>query len=618
MKFDKETMLKHQFWFLLALAVPLTLGAYFFLMTAVRGAINKDRKDLEDKLKSASSATRIMNQKSVDIMEDKAKKMAAKEETVWKEAYGSQINISTWPEAIEKEFDFKDGYFATEIKAERSKDKQDKATGKFPANDGSHFHGVVTSCDQNQVTVAGEKGPPIKFQATPKVKVTGDKGIAYFVNLKEGDRVAVTYVRSKYFWDRLTDFERDKYVEAYKSQIPEILEQVKPVTANGGGVVQLHNWAYKRDTFPPANAQFFHYVAKDWITNYDFSDECWMAQEDLWVQREIYRIIREANDSVSNFKVKGKGGDAKPNAPQVYTFTNPYWQLTIELAGKKKLGITIKNQLPWRQRLDLDFLFQLQKNANHDQYEKVTVGGEPLDPHESRELKVHDVQGQAATGIYHVEQVINWETAAVKRIDHISFGSLASGDCAHGHRTFPDGLKPFQEKKEAAPQQGPGPGGLDPKMKMIDKDMMKGKGKGDTAANISPNGLRIDRYNEKPTKQSRRIPIGVALIVDQEHVDRVLLAFSKSRLRFLTTQVILNRYPHSVRPEFGETQPGNKGFNPKDFFKGGEAAAGQGFGGFRNQPRTVSSSSTDQESNMELVVYGVVTLYERYPPRKTP
>ncbi|HMF18925.1 MAG TPA: hypothetical protein VKE98_17085, partial [Gemmataceae bacterium] len=62
MKFDKETMLKHQFWFLLALAVPLTLGAYFFLMTAVRGAINKDRKDLEDKLKSASSATRIMNQ----------------------------------------------------------------------------------------------------------------------------------------------------------------------------------------------------------------------------------------------------------------------------------------------------------------------------------------------------------------------------------------------------------------------------------------------------------------------------------------------------------------------------------------------------------------------------
>src|SRR5262249_8960435 len=157
--------------------------------------------------------------------------------------------------------------------------------------------------------------------------------------------------------------------------------------------------------YPPASAPFFHYVAKPWIIqDHDISDEAWMAQEDLWLQREIYRIIREANDSVSTFK--GEGGDGKGDSPKTYVFTNPYWELTLTLATKKKLGVQIKNLLPRRQRLDLDFLVQLQKKASFEQLEKITIGGEPLGPFETRELKEYDVQGQAATGIYGVEQVI--------------------------------------------------------------------------------------------------------------------------------------------------------------------------------------------------------------------
>ena len=148
-------------------------------------------------------------------------------------------------------------------------------------------------------------------------------------------------------------------------------------------------------------------------------------------------------------------------------------------------------------------------------------------------------------------------------------------------------------------------------------------GKGDAKEAISPNGLRIDRYIEKPSRQTRRIPVGVALIVDQEHVDRVLLAFSKSPLRFLTTQVILNRYPHSVRPNLATAEPKEKGnfLNPKGKGKGGTGEAvipgGNPFfpmgGGIRQQAPPAAGS--DQESNMELVIYGIVTLYERYPPR---
>ena len=615
MKLDKETIVKQRFWFLLLVAVPLILGAFFILMTTVRAAINANRKKLDGDLKSAGSGGVIRNQEWVDAMEKKAKEMAKIEEKVWREAYEEQKDLSTWPQLIEENFDFKDGLFATEIKVERGKG----VSGKLPANDASHFHGVVLSHNRNEVVVKGEEEKKT-FHNTAKIKVSGDK-TNFFRDLQDGDRVAVTYIRSKYFFDPLTDNEQKTFADddGYKSQVPEILEQVQPLTVDSegdvvGGVVQFKNWTYQKKTWPPADALFFRYVARPWKTqDHNISDEAWMAQEDLWLQREIYRIIREANDSVSKFK--GDGGDAK-DSPKTYVFTNPYWELTLTFVNKKRLGIQIKNLLPRRQRLDLDFLVQLQKKVSTvDQLEKITIGGEPLGPLETREMvQEHDVQGQAATGIYGVEQVINWETAAVKRIDQVSLGSLAPGDCAHGHRTYPAGLKPFKERKEtgAKAQQPPGPGG--PKMdpKMLDKAGFKGVKEG-SEGSLTVNGLKADRYLEPPTRQTRRIPVGVALIVDQEHVDRVLLAFSKSHLRFVTTQVILNRYPNSVRPSGGTAQPkGKGGFGPKDFGFG-EGTIGPGLGGVRHQP--AASSGSNQESNIELVIYGIMTMYERYPPR---
>src|SRR5258708_2955836 len=162
MKFDKETILKQRFWFLLALAVPLTLVAFFILMTKVRGDINNNRKKLEGDLAGAGKGSPIRNQQWVDQMEAKAKKMAAEEEKVWREAYDKQKDFSTWPKSIEEKFRFKDGYFATEIKVERSKDKA--PVGKFPANDNSHFHAVGPYYDNNSVIISDDKQKKKTFQ----------------------------------------------------------------------------------------------------------------------------------------------------------------------------------------------------------------------------------------------------------------------------------------------------------------------------------------------------------------------------------------------------------------------------------------------------------------------
>jgi hypothetical protein len=165
-----------------------------------------------------------------------------------------------------------------------------------------------------------------------------------------------------------------------------------------------------------------------------------------------------------------------------------------------------------------------------------------------------------------------------------------------------------------------------------------GAGGGKEDSKKTKNGLSADRYAEDPKPELRRVPFGISLIVGQEHIDRVLYAFSKSRLRILMTQVIINRYPHSVRPSGVEQQAGGGRVNPggasggvpsflgggmgiKGFMSGGAAGgfASGGFasGGFASPSGTspIGAAGDSQETNLELVIYGIATLYQRYPPR---
>jgi hypothetical protein len=161
------------------------------------------------------------------------------------------------------------------------------------------------------------------------------------------------------------------------------------------------------------------------------------------------------------------------------------------------------------------------------------------------------------------------------------------------------------------------------------------------------------------------------LIVDQDHIGRVLTAFNNSRLRFLTMQVLLNRYPASVRPQLtgGAFEPGDggredeppppmpmlgssvgpmgsgftpprggsslgppKGYGssvgpPKGF--GSSVGPPKGFGPGPMQPMPAGPGQNvgvgaaanlgggeELENNVEVVIYGIVTLYERFPKRK--
>jgi hypothetical protein len=142
------------------------------------------------------------------------------------------------------------------------------------------------------------------------------------------------------------------------------------------------------------------------------------------------------------------------------------------------------------------------------------------------------------------------------------------------------------------------------------------RGDMDKKTSLTINGLVKDRYLEV-NDQARRLPVGVAIIVDQMHLGRILKAFENSKFRFVINQTLLNRYPLSLRPVIAAA---NKDDAPRPVqpFRGFFPQGPGGPGRHRMMPFPMGAGAGGEEtfeSNVELVIYGTMTLYQRYPPR---
>jgi len=198
-----------------------------------------------------------------------------------------------------------------------------------------------------------------------------------------------------------------------------------------------------------------------------------------------------------------------------------------------------------------------------------------------------------------------------------------------------------------------------------------GPGKpGDTDKNFNPD-LERKRYLDF-TPQVRWMPVGVSIIVDQEYAQDFQVAMVNSRLRVQPTQVEWRR-AHGVRsevsptdkkdkdssddknPSVGEATPPGFGpttISPRQMYQGGSSAyrppaapsggfptlppkgAGSPFppgkggmpflpGGYAGNPTGLlpgvgSTTPVDEDDPnlVELTVYGIASLYERYTPPK--
>jgi hypothetical protein len=618
MKLDKATLLKQKFWVLLFVSLPITLGAIFLLVTSVSGEIARAKATLDSKLKGLKTPE---YKTPADIAEAKraADVEKADEKRVWEQAWDMQKHLFLWPEAVESEFNFQSGKFAQQIKVYRGQARPPADAGKADR----HLVGVVDVNKGSHLVVKVDGKSEMIYPSTfvSKNKIEGGReGLTEvgFEGIVKNDHVVIAYHEGKYFGEPLTIAEMSAYrqpLEVYMSQIVPILSQVEPMNAKGEGVVQLRGWWYDNDwdqwitksSGPPErpDQRFLVYLRESWQrdSSGDISEEAWLAQEDLWIQKELFRLIRLSNDYVSKFEgvtEADKKGGADKN--KFYTYKNPYWELGLKLAGNNELIVSLKNLQSRRQKLGVNF--RIWFNGKGKEPETFLVDDEPLGPSgtpEATRVKAYPFkENLVRTGIFGVEQVLTWETAAVKRIDNITIGSLSSDEYSHSHRTF--AYDQFTLKRmEVKP--------VDPLEAKRVATKPKLKTRIDVGGNdLTKHNLIRNRYLNylDVTPQSRRVPVAVVLIVDQDHVDRVLTAFGNSMLRFVTQQFAINRYPGSLRPVLP---------NPNLGIRWGNRPPPPGTDlRFLTTMSPETATPTEMESNIELVLHGTVTLYERTPP----
>jgi hypothetical protein len=438
-KIDKEALIKHRFWIMLGVAVPMILIALYVLRIDIAAANTTKEKKTRQALDAILKAPGpFPSQKEIDRATEEVNKANAEVGKVWGNVFKEQIPYMFWPTEFEKIHPFETGLFIREIKETKEKETADP----------NHFIGELQSApDNNYITVKGAG-----FDKKTKVERFYRTGSydQQFRNLAKGNTYDIFFQKARYFNDPLNDTEQSEYDQHYHSQIRPILDLVQPVNVDGEGVVQLRGWQAPKDQDlkpeerkPPtaqeaAGARYLRWVPK-WNTAVNISEEAWMAQEDLWIQKEIYRNIRDANDQVSKMpglKAEGFGNKA--------TFANPYFEISLTLLSQSKLQVQLKNLRENRQKLDIGFRIRMAKDPQQ-KWEKVDIQGEPLDPAGgknstlTKELSLDP--GPPRTGIYEVEQVLTWETAAVRRIDQIAIGSTGVDDMSLSHRLFPEGTR---------------------------------------------------------------------------------------------------------------------------------------------------------------------------------
>jgi hypothetical protein len=265
-----------------------------------------------------------------------------------------------------------------------------------------------------------------------------------------------------------------------------------------------------------------------------------------------------------------------------------------------------------------------------------------------------------------IDQVFNPITSPVKRVQALALAY-------HSHKTSYLPLKPA---KQFAPKEGeqdttstpagsptePG-GGLGsmtggPPGGMVPPSLMGPGGGGGmlgtSSKDVTPNyGLNRSRYIIA-NDQVRRMPVALSVILDQAYIPDLLTAVTNSRLRIQITQVQWQHAPGAGAtsgtpflpggtspgepPGGGDTDDDKRGTGKGPFPPAGGGLTPPGVGGMApgagmrppggtfppgmfpgggmGLPGTTGQTEESDPNLVEVAVYGIASLYERYPPPK--
>ncbi len=366
--------------------------------------------------------------------------------------------------------------------------------------------------------------------------------------------------------------------------------------------------------------------------------------------------------------VSDKADPPLPQGTVRQRFRNPNWELDLllETDGKGQWTISDKSRITninsTQRTLSLSTAqFAVRRLGERDIKARIVIPAEWLAWKETTDFK--KPQGTFGHDRTHpeieVEEVFTYNTAPIKRIDSIDLYT-------NSHRTANLALKPAAQfpppeapKDSTAQQPGPGMGGGLGGGALVPPGGTLGGGTpggGGHDASKTTNGLVRNRYISV-TEQVRHMPVALSLVVDQAHMQDVLTAVINSRLRIQITQVQWKRIRgvKSMGPSNGPgggdrttapgvppgggvpgSKPGVSGGGASP--PGGGGSGGRVSGGGSSTPgggtppggipgsgantppgganNSAQGSGDDSDPNLvELAVYGIAALYERYPPR---
>ncbi|HZU38744.1 MAG TPA: hypothetical protein VFA18_22645 [Gemmataceae bacterium] len=628
-KLDQETIIKHRFWFLLGLLVPLVLVILILNWTSIAKATTKKQDEKNNLVKALQSISPTPpNPSWVASMEPRERKVKKKKKEIWEHAWNSQESLFVFPPKL------------SELKTARFGTPMDYSTlDKF----------------QNGADILNDELEKISKVIDP-VDKDGNGSVQYRGDWKTVLGLEPTWTerpKSAEIWLALEDL----WVKG------GLLDTVKQCNDEVG---TYHD--KDREAITALEGQLKAKQAElDAATKKTSAPD---AQTKLGAEKfqQLKDSIKPLQDEIKKLTAQLKPLQARrqPGKDEVdrASFSNRTWQLDLVLANAKDGTLILKGQITnissRRQMLGLTFNVSLRGNE-----EPVVLrpDGEPLGPREFMPIK--PVTGiRRGDAITSVRQVFNWLTVPVKRVDRIV---LASPEALSSRIATNTKLAPYTnplatafqgEKKDTSgnPAGGANPGGSAGQpdagsfRNMMDQAMSQRKKMGGTISGPGgagmgggkgppQGGLSIDRYIDQG-EAVRRLPVALVVVIDQAYLQDFLTAIANSKLRIQITQVEWTHFPRneSIEPEHqdedsgpgpnpaksanggrggGKTMPNMPSMGPPGMGNPGNPGMGNpGNPAMRSSQAPQESGGSDELSAnlLQVAVYGIASIYEHYTP----
>jgi hypothetical protein len=627
---DTQSLKKHHFWILLTLAVvlvPVILGGAFF---GVRGAVAKREEALKQKKQKLTSAS-PKGQNYITELDSQKSDLDGRRRDVWQRAYEAQAaqgGLFRWPEELRK---YDEAYFGDPV----------------PDPDREKFRNVNV--------YYGELYEPLKDIIAPTffTNRTWYGVLRYVPDWKNPPT-------NEEIWLALEDVavQREilRDIHSVNQMLAEFLPLPNPADYEPGPEIAPENRAQEKKKLEAELKAEQAKVTKELRDYFKAGDRAAVGRflSPYWQLDLAVDKLNTAGARADDLEVKYRLKNVSPKRQDISSIDFKLFLNRPRESGNDPFAtLNVQSQ----------FLASQAVLPSSKPYETVAIkskgGTEPT-------MK-----------IYKVEQKLRRKDVPVKEVERLELGYVGHRFANRALVATAFSQKEMETAQADAPPAGAPPGGPPPGPPGGRGDMGGGPGgmSGRADPNFTPMGVPRLRYLDR-TDQVRRMPVGVTLVVDQAHVQDVLRAFANSRLRFQGTQFHWQRYHGGYDPtepdETGATgldptQPGSlnpPGGGPAGGFRrglpggggdmgggenrrgppigsgfgGGQPPRGGGFGrgfgpGFERGrgglPGTlppgslsgqgygvIQTTSEEGGSNLvELSIYGLVSLYERFPPK---